>query len=44
MIKKSIIKNRIVSFIAAAAMAVTVIPSSISIPDYNPTQMLAYAE
>lgn len=44
MIKKSIIKNRIIGFIATAAMAVTVIPSSVSIPDYNPTQILAYAE
>lgn len=44
MIKKSIIKNRIIGFIAAAAMAITVIPSTVSIPEYNPAEMFAYAE
>lgn len=43
MIKKSI-KNRIAGFIAAVAMAVTVIPSSIAIPKYNQAQMISYAE
>lgn len=44
MIKKSIIRNRIVGFIASAAMAVTVIPTSSSIPEYNPSQLITYAE
>ncbi len=43
MIKKSI-KNRIAGFIAAVAMAVTVIPSSVAIPEYDQAQMISYAE
>ncbi len=37
-------KKRIVSFIAAAAMAITAVPAYLSIPEYNQASISVYAE
>ena len=37
-------KNKIISVIAAAAMAITAVPAYLSIPEYNQASTIVYAE